>query len=351
MVSPLHPYASQPHSHSSHQSSSASTLPGALVGLLSPPESRRTSGDEKEQRGPTRQSLPSIHEALGAEQPLSYPGPPPSVPASASQQYHPRSTTVSPSDTRSRTFSTDLHASQGPSNPFSHPHPRSPFMGAPASTAPPPPPPQTQTDSLPRPSFSEQRPSFASPRASLSDPRPPFSDPRSRPSFSDQRPVFSESRNPYSGSQHNSKLNTLHPLRTIQSPPPGPSRPNIPYSSYPSQPSSAYETSAPHSAGPMNPNYSYSQYPPNYPLSAPAPSGPSSGYPPSSSTYSAPPRFPPPSWGSDNAELARLEEKKIGRSSLAPYGESVKRHLESFDLEASLNEVRPFSHAPQLLCC
>jgi len=37
--------------------------------------------------------------------------------------------------------------------------------------------------------------------------------------------------------------------------------------------------------------------------------------------------------------MARLEEKKIGRSSLAPYGESVKRHLESFDLEASLNEM------------
>jgi glutamate--cysteine ligase catalytic subunit len=37
--------------------------------------------------------------------------------------------------------------------------------------------------------------------------------------------------------------------------------------------------------------------------------------------------------------MARLEEKKINRSSLAPYGESVKRHLESFDLEASLNEV------------
>lgn len=37
--------------------------------------------------------------------------------------------------------------------------------------------------------------------------------------------------------------------------------------------------------------------------------------------------------------MTRLEEKKIGRSSLAPYGESVKRHLESFDLEASLNEM------------
>jgi glutamate--cysteine ligase catalytic subunit len=37
--------------------------------------------------------------------------------------------------------------------------------------------------------------------------------------------------------------------------------------------------------------------------------------------------------------MARLEEKKIGRSSLAPYGESVKRHVESFDLEASLKEM------------
>jgi glutamate--cysteine ligase catalytic subunit len=37
--------------------------------------------------------------------------------------------------------------------------------------------------------------------------------------------------------------------------------------------------------------------------------------------------------------MARMEEKKINRSSLAPYGESVKRHLESFDMEASLNEM------------
>jgi glutamate--cysteine ligase catalytic subunit len=34
-----------------------------------------------------------------------------------------------------------------------------------------------------------------------------------------------------------------------------------------------------------------------------------------------------------------MEDKKLNRASLAPYGESVKRHLESFDLEASLNEV------------
>lgn len=301
MVSPLQPFPGSQHSFGKHQSSSASSGPGPLGGLLSPPESRRTSGDEKEQqRPPARQSLPSIHEALGSEQSLSsYPAPPPSAPASAPQSFLPPSSTASPSDQRQRTFSVDHINTQGPPNPFSHP--RSPFMNTPSSTAPPPPPPQAQSESLPRPSFSS--------------------------------------------TQHNPKLPTLHPLRTTQSPPVGAARPNQPYSSYPSQPSSAYESSAPHSAGPMNPQYGYSQYPPNYPLSAPPPSGPNSGYPPSAATYSAPPRYPPPSWRSDGAELSRLEEKKLGgRSSLAPYGESVKRHLESFDLEASLNEVGHTHH-------
>lgn len=316
MVSPLHPFPGQPLSHSNHQSSSASAGQGPLGGLLSPPESRRTSGDEKEQqRAPARQSLPSIHEALGgSDQSLAFsapaPAPPPSAPASVSQSYFPPPSTTSPADHRTRAFSSDFHSSQGPGNPFSHP--RSPFMTTPtstsASTAPPPPPSQAHPDSLPRPSFSEPRPSFSEPRSSFSTP------------------------------QHNPKLPTLHPLRTTQSPPPGPSRPSLPYSSYPPQPSSAYETSTPHSAGPMNPNYGYSQYPSNYPLSAPAPGAQGSAYPPSAATYSAPPRAYPgaPSWPE-----SRLEEKKINRpASLAPYGESVKRHLESFDLEASLNEVK-----------
>src|SRR5690242_21704977 len=73
MPSPLHPYSAPSHLQSNHQSSPASAVPGSLGGLLSPPDSRRTSGDEKEpQRPTTRQSLPSIHEALGSEQPLSY---------------------------------------------------------------------------------------------------------------------------------------------------------------------------------------------------------------------------------------------------------------------------------------
>jgi hypothetical protein len=290
MVSPLHRSFN---AYSNHQSPVASAVPGPLGGLLSPPESRRTSGDEKEQRQPARQSLPSIHEALGSEQPLAYSAAPPSAPVSAAPPFPPPSSTTSSSDHRTRAFSAVEAGTQGPPNPFSHP--RSPFMGVPTSTAPP-----TSSaahaDSLPRPSFSS---------------------------------------NP-----NNPKLPSLHPLRTTQSPPPGAPRPGAAYPTYPPPTTSSYESSAPHSAGSMNHQYGYSQYPPNYPLSAPPPGSSNSAYPPASSTYSAPPRYPPSTWRSESSDFGRMEEKKLGNASLAPYGESVKRHLENFDMEASLNEVR-----------
>lgn len=302
MASPLHPYSGPSHLHAALQSPSASAVPGSLAGLLSPPESRRTSGDDNDVHKPAaRQSLPSISEALGAEQALPYPGPvppPPSVPAPTSQHYLPASANTSPSDTRKRPFEPDSYSAQGPSNPFSHP-PRSPFISTSASQVPPPPPPpQSHLDSTPRPPY---------------DPRPPYSAP-----------------------QHNPRLPSLQPIKTTQSPPPSIARPNPPYSSYPPAPSPGYEPSAPQAAESMNHQYGYSQYS-SYPPSAPAPSGPPAAYPPSTSVYSAPPRYYPTSLR-DNTE-ARLEEKKLNRASLAPYGESVKRHLESFDLEASLNEV------------
>jgi hypothetical protein len=297
MVSPLHPYSGPSHLHGTHQSPPASAVPGSLAGLLSPPESRRTSGDEKDVHKPAaRQSLPSISEALGAEQSLPYPGPvppPPSVPAPTSQHYAPVSTNTSPSDSRKRPFEPDSYSAQGPSNPFSHP--RSPFVAA--SQVPPPPPPQSQVEPPPRPPY---------------EPRPAYSTP-----------------------QHNPRLPSLHPIKTTQSPPPS-ARPTQPYSSYPPAPAPAYDPPATQAAESMNHQYGYTQYA-SYPPSAPAPSGPPAAYAPSTSTYSAPPRYYPTSLR-DNTE-ARLEEKKLNRASLAPYGESVKRHLDSFDLEASLNEA------------
>ncbi|CAG5179610.1 uncharacterized protein ALTATR162_LOCUS9372 [Alternaria atra] len=53
MPNPLHLYASPPHLHSNRQFSVASAVPGSLGGLLSPPESRRTSSDEKKSQRPT----------------------------------------------------------------------------------------------------------------------------------------------------------------------------------------------------------------------------------------------------------------------------------------------------------
>ncbi|KAG9201069.1 hypothetical protein G6514_006450 [Epicoccum nigrum] len=307
MVSPLHPHSAPAHSHGTHQSPPVGTKPGSLAGLLSPPESRRTSGDEKETYKPAaRQSLPSISEALGApEQSLPYAGPvppPPSVPAPTSQHYAPTPANISPSESRKRPFEPDSYSAQGPPNPFSHP--RSPFASGSAQVPPPPPPPQSQLDSQTRP---------------LYEPHPP-----------------------YSTAQHNPRLPSLHPIKTTQSPTPLVARPTLPYSSYPSAPPAVYDSPAPQPTEHVNHQHGYSKPPyASYPPPAPAPSGPPAAYPPHTSAYSAQPRYYPTSLR-DNTE-ARLEEKKLNRASLAPYGESVKRHLDSFDLEASLNEVK-FDH-------
>ncbi|OSS51445.1 hypothetical protein B5807_03299 [Epicoccum nigrum] len=303
MVSPLHPHSAPAHSHGTHQSPPVGTKPGSLAGLLSPPESRRTSGDEKETYKPAaRQSLPSISEALGApEQSLPYAGPvppPPSVPAPTSQHYAPTPANISPSESRKRPFEPDSYSAQGPPNPFSHP--RSPFVSGSAQVPPPPPPPQSQLDSQTRPPY---------------EPHPP-----------------------YSTAQHNPRLPSLHPIKTTQSPTPLVTRPTLPYSSYPSAPPAVYDSPAPQPTEHVNHQYGYSKPPyASYPPPAPAPSGPPAAYPPHTSAYSAQPRYYPTSLR-DNTE-ARLEEKKLNRASLAPYGESVKRHLDSFDLEASLNEM------------
>ncbi|KAH6625305.1 hypothetical protein C7974DRAFT_198486 [Boeremia exigua] len=295
MISPLHPS----YLHGTHQSPPASAVPGSLAGLLSPPESRRTSGDEKDvYKSAPRQSLPSISEALGAEQSLPYPGPVPPPPTAPTPTSHHQATTTSPSDSRKRPFEPDSYSAQGPPNPFSHP--RSPFVSAAAQVPPPPPPPHNQVDSTHRLPY---------------DPRPP-----------------------YSTSHHNPRLPALHPIKTAQSPTPPAARPNLPYSSYPPAPSPAYEPAAPQPPEPMNHQYGYSQAQhASYRQSAPTSSGLPAAYPPSNSNYSAPPRYYPTSLRDNNE--ARLEEKRLNRASLAPYGESVKRHLDSFDLEASLNEM------------
>ncbi|KAK8248642.1 hypothetical protein IWZ00DRAFT_300471 [Phyllosticta capitalensis] len=311
MVSPSSPYTNPPPPppYVRHP-------PASLAGLVSPPDSRRTSGDEQEQKpAPVRQSLPSIHEALGSDQRMPYPHT--SVPPPASQFYQP----------------------PPPSVPSHHDSGRRPFQDSPAHFAPPPP---------PRP-----RSPFMNPPA-----QPPYSQPHQEP----PRPTLPNSHNP--------NLPTLHPLRTEPSPVNG-SRPPANYHHY--QPLAPYDQNPPNPPPPANmppqQQQQQQQQPPPPPppqqqqqqqqqpfgyttfstpyasYSGPPPPPPpanhaSPGYPAPGPGYSAPQTYPP-TWRSDGAEVRRAEEsKRAGRNAgPAMFGESVKRHLDNFDFEASLNEI------------
>ncbi|KAK7529605.1 uncharacterized protein J3D65DRAFT_672542 [Phyllosticta citribraziliensis] len=294
MVSPSSPYTHPPPPPYARHPPNATAPPPSLAGLVSPPDSRRTSGDEQEQKpAPVRQSLPSIHEALGSDQPMVYPHT--SAPPPASHFYPP----------------------PPPPSVTSHHDPgRRPFQESPAHFAAPPPPPP------PRSPF-------------VKPPQPPYSAPYQEP----PRPALI-SQNP--------SLSTLHPLRTEPSPVNG-SRPpaNHHYQSL-----APYDQNPPTSGPPPQSQqqqqqqpFGYTTYPASHPYSAPPPPPPPSnhGAPP----YPAPgpgyatPRPYPPTWRSDGAEVRRAEEsKRAGRNAgPAMFGESVKRHLDNFDFEASLNEI------------
>ncbi|KAF2087423.1 hypothetical protein K490DRAFT_65810 [Saccharata proteae CBS 121410] len=298
MVSPSFPYSCPPPPYS-HHSTAASAPPNGLAGLISPPESRRTSGDDKEQnpRPPARQSLPSIHEALASEQHMPYPPPTPTAPQPANH-YPPPPTSAPVPETNKRPFPPDIYSHERRDS-YHPPGPRSPYMK--------PPPPAV-----------------------------------SGPQYPPPQPEVLNRRAPTLPNSHNPKLPTLHPIRTDQSP--GPSARNSfshgnPYPPPPPpQQSPAYEQPAP-PVGPMHQPYGY-QYGPGYPYSAPPPpsnTGPM--YPAPATNFSAPAGYPS-NWRSDGAEVRRAEEsKRAGRMPGLAYGESVKRHLDNFDFEASLNEI------------
>jgi hypothetical protein len=67
-------------------------------------------------------------------------------------------------------------------------------------------------------------------------------------------------------------------------------------------------------------------------------------YPALSRAAMAYPPLPPPPWPSDRSEIDRAEEMRRAATKRSPgdgrhYGESVKRHLDIFDIETSLGEV------------
>ncbi|KAJ5538722.1 Zinc finger NHR/GATA-type [Penicillium frequentans] len=229
-------------------------------GYISPPESRRVIEDEKDKAG-SRQSLPSIHEALGKDNHLPYPAPTSAPPP---QQGH----AAPPSHLIGRS------GAEGP------PGPHNPFSNGPAS------------GSLMRePGYPHQIPPEAS-RNSLG-------------SINTQ-----ESRNA-----------SLHSLSTGKSPTQS-AKTGI--TSVSGSQNSAYDYSAPPSAGSVASPNGYGHFPPNY-------SFPQSG-----------PSYPPASYDNRYMSAPRVEEVKggfVGRPMPQPHSDSVKRHLDVFDVETSLNEI------------
>ncbi|KAI9710728.1 MAG: hypothetical protein M1820_002561 [Bogoriella megaspora] len=276
-----YPYSYPPPPYNQPNGNSSSSAPG-LPGIKSPPPSKWSPKDEKEQKPATRQSLPSIHEALGSNQPLPYStsAAPPPPPSSSAPQAYQSQTIASPSENARRSYTSDnsqqsLHYPQPPRSPATdRPHPVTGNQSVPAES---------------------QRPSF--PGAS------------------------------------SSKLPALHPIQTSRSPqmPPAPPPSNVPYS-YPSQSSPAYASAPPQTPPSSHPSqfpYGYAQRSSQYP------------YPPPASGYtSQPPQRYGLSWSDPSDALSRAEESKRAGSVRGPaFGESVKRHLEFFDYEASLNEI------------
>lgn len=132
------------------------------------------------------------------------------------------------------------------------------------------------------------------------------------------------SRYPTSNS-HETLYTSIQPSRTS---PTNPMRPTS--QTIPTQQLSPVYDRAPRGPPSMTSPYPHNHYPASYP------------YPSSMGSVSSYQSLQPTSWRA-GGEVDRAEEvrRSAGKPSPRPqYGESVKRHLEAFDLETSLNEVR-----------
>ncbi|KAF1350686.1 hypothetical protein BDV97DRAFT_376385 [Delphinella strobiligena] len=262
--------------------------PAPLNGSRTPPEARRSSGDDQEK---TKQSLPSIHEALGVEQPHSYPGPPAPPTSQHQQQQPPQPYSVAPQ--------TSYAAPAPPSPPVS----RRPF----AMEPPPPPIPATGYAPAHRSPGSQYRPEM-SPRMQQDHYE------RSRPvyiSAPPPPPPVLPQRNGYSADHHPAPYH-----QPYAAPEPSQVAERMP----------AHPGSMPPPPTPFSHGYSSYQRPP---YAAPAPYA--APPPPSSSVYQPSVSQPAPS----HAE----PRPAIMDPNRPIYSESVKRHLDMYDFEAALNEI------------
>ena len=264
-----------PYSHPPPTSHLANSWSSVQSGVRTPPESRRTSGEQEDAKHATRQSLPSISEALGVDSQTSYSAPTPAPPSASAHQSH--QTPVPPSSPKRS------YGMEPPPVPHSSYTSNGGYSDYP------------QYRETPRPhSYAPQEPS----RAAYAPERPP-----------------------------------LH-LQTSQAPPPSHSQPSA--YNYPTSTSPGYDHPSNSSAGSMPPPsvpYGYQPYPPRYAQPTP-PSSVNGGpiYQPSAN-YPAP-STPNSSW---KTESSRYGEPRSITS--ADYSSSVKRHLDMFDLEGALNDV------------
>lgn len=282
-ASPVSQYPSgppPPYSHSAPQL--ANTWSGVKPTAHTPPESRRTSSDDNENtKQSVRQSLPSISEALGVESQTTYPQ----------------------------------------SLPTSHPPSHSTHVSQPQAAAPPSPSAARRTYAMEPP----HQPSYGNTQSySLSSFRQDSAGPQSyqQPEIKPLQTSQTEARPP------------LH-VQTSQ-PPPRDHLTGVP--SYQPPASSHYEQPSSHSAGSMGPPsfpYGYTPYPPRY--AQPAAPNHASGPIYQPSTQFAAPSTPSSTWKSESGSSRYEADDRAPAPS--PYSESVKRHLDLFDLEEALREV------------
>ena len=267
LISPtnMYPGPQSPYSYFSTQHSAPPP------GYISPPDSRRAIDEEKERHTQQRQSLPSIHEALGNESPLPYPGPATSGP--------PTQQTAHPSQRSSSLVGRPGgEGPPGPPNPFSNGSSTGPFSRDSAFQQP-----QLQGEVA---------------RSAIG-------------SINTQ-----DSRNP-----------SLHSLASSGKSPTQSAKTGI--TSVSGSQNSGYDYCAPTSAPGVTSPGGYGAIPRSFSFqSQPPPGAPS--YPTShhdNRPYMA------PSWKPGAGEPTRTPMPGH------PYGDSVKRHLDIYDVESSLNEV------------
>ena len=292
----IHSGPPPPYSYPSSTASSVVGINNGNTGYISPPESRHTSDHEKEPAQPPRlQSLPSIQEALGNES---------------------HNITINSLLSKSAAVTQAPHSAthRSPTSPNSRSHPDTPTRPPPSFSHPPPPASYRRQESIDQ----------------------------SRPRYSPQLPKDIVST-------HFQAPNTPHyptsqPPRTASSPV------ELPKSMAHAMPqlrqtSPTYDYSR--STAPATHQYSYSPYHPTYSYPMQPPSIPAAYQPPQIQP-------PPTTWRSVGPDLDRAEEARKAASKTSPsqsFGETVKRHLDRFDLETSLNEVSTGSISSTFLRC